>query len=99
MPTYLAFMNDARLTTPMCAPPGRFRTVRDDTPDAFSRGSVSQAAIALAADRWLFPGARSSARGKLANVSTVASYGLAIIGFAMMVSAVLRTLWSRLKYM
>lgn len=32
-------------------------------------------------------------------MSTVASYGLAILGFAMMVSAVLRTLGSSLKYM
>jgi hypothetical protein len=35
---------------------------------------------------------------KLGVVSTVASYGLAILGFAMMVSAVIRTLESNLKY-
>ena len=37
-------------------------------------------------------------RVKLLDVSTVASYALAIVGFGMMVSAVLRTLSSNLKY-
>jgi hypothetical protein len=36
---------------------------------------------------------------KLVIVSTVASYGLAIVGFVMMASAVMRTLGSNLKYM
>jgi hypothetical protein len=46
-------------------------------------------------DRWRwFEAAR-----KLLVVATVASYGLAIIGFAMMLSAVVRTLSSNLKYM
>ena len=44
-------------------------------------------------------GARSAARGTLLAVSTLASYGLAILGFAMMASAVARTLASNLKYM
>lgn len=39
-----------------------------------------------------------AARGKLHGVSTVASYALAVVGFAMMVSAVLRTLSSNLRY-
>jgi hypothetical protein len=43
-------------------------------------------------------GARSAQRVRLTAVSTVASYGLAILGFAMMASAVLRTLASNLKY-
>jgi len=43
-------------------------------------------------------GARLVSRGKLAAVSTVASYGLAILGFVMMASAVARTLTSNLKY-
>jgi len=44
-------------------------------------------------------GAPRPPRGKLIDVSTVASYGLAIIGFVMMSTAVARTLASNLKYM
>lgn len=44
-------------------------------------------------------GARQVPRGKLVAVSTLASYGLAIVGFVMMATAVARTLASNLKYM
>lgn len=43
-------------------------------------------------------GAHSTPRGKLPIVATVASYGLAIVGFVMMLTAVARTLGSNLKY-
>jgi hypothetical protein len=43
-------------------------------------------------------GDRGAPRGKLDLVATVGSYVLAIIGFAMMASAVARTLASNLKY-
>lgn len=43
-------------------------------------------------------GARFAARVSLAIVSTFASYGLALLGFAVMASAVVRTLGANLKY-
>lgn len=43
-------------------------------------------------------GARSTPRGKLIVVAIVASYGLAVVGFVMMLTAVVRTLGANLKY-
>jgi hypothetical protein len=87
-------------------PPERFRLKlpadpaspprKPEPPAAVARGSrVGADRGPPAPDRW------RSARAprKLDVVSTVASYGLAVVGFVMMATAVARTLASNLKYM
>src|ERR1700742_2215403 len=71
-----------------------------------ARSTVSQRSPALAVprpadgpDRRLHgAGADLAHRGKLEAVATVASYGLAVIGFVMMAAAGARTFGSSLKY-
>jgi len=67
-------------------------------PAATHRPTVSQPAPLAYPEATRGTGARPAHRGTLKTVATVASYGLAVIGFVMMAMAVARTFGASLKY-
>jgi hypothetical protein len=87
-----AALKQARRATKNCGTRHRHRH-RHRAPGRRA-GSAASPRVPLA-----IAGDQSLARGKLSAVATLASYGLAILGFIMMATAVARTLASNLKYM